>query len=522
MVKLKQRFYLPSLADMLFMSIFLFLCLSMGQGLLGDGDTGYHIRAGEWILRNFSIPRFDIFSFHSPPIPWTAHEWLSEVIMALIHQYTGLTGIVVFFTFLLALTFYLLFLKIRDSGGNILIALFVVLLATAASQIHWLARPHVFSLLLFFLWYRILEEYRDGTRDRLYLLPPLMLLWVNLHGGYLSGFLLLGIFIAGEAPGFFSGETEIREPARRILKALAITTTVCLAVSCINPHGWHILLFPLKLVSNKLFMDSVLEFMSPNFHEPSALKYLILLLVALLAFSREKLRLTELLLLLVFLDMSLFSVRYIPLFAIIASPILVSYANILLEGRDGKGIALFAKKARNIAAVDASSGGIHWPIAAGLVVVWLTVTGAIHYGFDPKTKPVAAVRFLEQAYLPGNMFCNDEFGDYVIYAAWPRYKVFFDGRIDMYGTDMLKEYSKVTNFEDGWEKVLEKYRINWILFTTDSRFSRFLRERKDWALIYQDKVASIFIRDTESNSAITKMWGIEMVGPDRRGARCER
>jgi hypothetical protein len=512
----RKKYFLPSLADMLFLSIFLFLCLSKGAGLLGDGDTGYHIRAGEWILHNFSIPRFDIFSFHTPPIPWTAHEWLSEVIMALIHQVSGLTGVVVFFTFLLALTFYLLFLSIRDTGDNILIAVFVVLLATAASQIHWLARPHVFSLLLFFVWYRILDEYRNEVRNRLYFLPPMMLLWANLHGGYLSGFLLLGIFIAGELPGFLSREDGIRLPARQRIKAFIITTAVCLPVACINPYGWHILLFPFNLVSNKLIMDSVTEFMSPNFHEPSPFKYLLLLLVAVLALSKEKLRLTDLLLLLAFLNMSLYSARYIPLFAIIAAPILVRHANLLLEGSGGRFAALLAKKAHNIAAVDASSGGIHWPLAAGIVVAWFTITGAVSYDFDPKTKPVAAVRFLEQANLPGNMFSNDEFGDYVIYAAWPRYKVFFDGRSDMYGTDRLKEYIKVTNFEDGWEKVLEKYRIEWIFFNTDSRFSRFLRERKGWVMIYQDKVASIFIRDTEQNAKITETYGPKMVGPLRR------
>lgn len=521
-MKLKQRFYLPSLADMLFLSIFLFLCLSMGQGLLSDGDTGYHIRAGEWILRNVSIPRFDIFSFHTPPIPWTAHEWLSEVVMALIHRWSGLTGIVVFFTFLLASTFYLLFLKIRDSGGNILIALFIVLLATAASQVHWLARPHVFSLLLFFLWHSILDEYRNGTCNHLSMLPPMMLLWVNLHGGYLSGFLLLGIYIFGETPAIFSEKGEIREAARRRGKVLAIVSLACLALACINPYGWRILFFPFKLVSNKLIMDNVTEFLPPNFHELSPFKYLILLLVALLALSREKLRFTDILLLLVFLNMALYSVRYVPLFAIIASPILVRCANLLLGGLRGRWAAQIAKKGRNIAAIDGSSGGLHWPIAAGVVVAWYAVTGAVHYEFDPKTKPVAAVRFLEKETLPGNMFCNDEFGDYVIYAAWPRYKVFFDGRSDMYGTERLKEYIKVTNFEEDWEKVLEKYRINWILFNTDSRFSRFLLERKDWSLIYRDTVASIFIRNTDPNSTIIKRFGVKTGPSDHREGRCER
>jgi hypothetical protein len=490
--------------------------------MLGDADTGYHIRAGEWILDHLSIPRLDMFSFHSPPIPWTAHEWLSEVIMALIHQVSGLTGIVVFFTFLLALTFYLLFLWIRRSDGNILAALFIVLLASAASQVHWLARPHVFSLLLFFLWFRILDEYRNGIRARLFLLPPMMLLWVNLHGGYLAGFMLLGLFLVGEIPAAFSIDAEARRAARQRMKSFAVISAVCVAAACINPYGWHILLFPFNLVSNKLIMDNVMEFMSPNFHKPSPFKYLLLLLVAVFALTRERIRLTDLLLVLVFLNMSLFSVRYITLFSIIAAPLLVRHVDILLHDSHGLIAESLKKRSTRFAAIDGEAGGILWPILAVLAVAGAAWSGAVHYGFDPETKPVAAVRFLETAHLPGNMFNNDEFGDYVIYASWPRHKVFFDGRSDMYGTDRLKEYMKVVAFEDGWEKILETYRINWIFYNTGSPLVRYLKERKDWVLIYQDKVASIFIRNTEPNSTILKRYGMQAGPSDRRGERRER
>ncbi|MHC1697405.1 MAG: hypothetical protein AB9919_04920 [Geobacteraceae bacterium] len=505
-MRLKKKFFIPSLADMLFLSIFLYLSISKGAELLGDCDTGYHIRAGEWILENFSIPRHDIFSFHTPPIPWTAHEWLSEVIMALIHQVSGLTGVVVFFTFLLALTFYLLFLRIRDTGGNILIAVFVVLLATAASQVHWLARPHVFSLLLLFLWYWILEEYSNGTRNRLYLLPPMMLLWVNLHGGYLSGFMLLGIYLAGELPAILSQNAERKAEALQRTKHLLVTAAICVPVACINPYGYHILLFPFTLVSNKLIMDNIAEFMSPNFHEPSPFKYLLLLLIVVLAASRKRLAFKDLLLVLVFLNMSLYSVRYITLFAIIAAPILVRQTDILLHDSQGRFLDIVKKRARSIAEIDGSAGGILWPVLAVLAIAAAVSLGAIHYQFDPKTKPVAAVRFLEKANLTGNVFNNDEFGDYLIYACWPRYKVFFDGRSDMYGTDRLKEYLRIRSFKKGWETTLNKYKINWIFFDTDSGLVRFLKERKDWVLIYEDKVASIFIRNTGENKMIIEHY----------------
>lgn len=507
-MKVTKNIFLPSLAEMIFISIFLFLSLGKGSGLLSDGDTGYHIRAGEWILDNLAIPRHDIFSLHNPPLSWTAHEWLSEVIMALIHHVSGLTGTVVFFSFILAFVFYLLFRIVRNAGGNILITVLVTLLAVAASKIHWLARPHVFSLLLFLVWYRILDVYRHGDKNRLYLLPPMMLLWVNLHGGYLAGFVLLGVFMLSELPDCFSKAKEMRVPARRRMQNFLIVLGVCLPVSCINPYGYHILLFPFNLVTNKMLMNNVSEFLSPNFHEPSPFKYIILSLIAVIALSKERLRLAELLLLLVFLNMSLYSVRYIPLFAIVSAPIIVRLAETLFRNSDNRLSSLFAEKSDNIAEIDASSGGVLWAVVACVVVAWCTASGTVRYGFEPESKPVAALQFIEKANLQGNMFNNDEFGDYVIYAAWPRYKVYYDGRIDMYGTSMLKEYMKVINFEDGWENILEKHRVNWIFFNADSRLSRFLRERKDWVLIYKDKVACIFIKNAPQNRNVINKYEI--------------
>jgi hypothetical protein len=491
---------------MLFLSLFLHLSLNKGASLLADGDTGYHIRAGEWILAHFSIPHQDMFSFHSPPLPWTAHEWLSEVIMALIHGSFGLTGEVVFFSLVLSLVTFLLFRMVRTSGGNIILAVLVVLLATISSQIHWLARPHVFSLLLFLVWFWILDDHRQGVRNRLCLLPPILLLWVNLHGGFLSGFILLGIFIIGQIPDCFSKDTDYRHAARRRLKALTLTTIVCVPVSCINPYGYHILLFPFNLVGNKMIMDFVVEFMSPNFHEPIIFKYLLLSLLAVLALSRERLHFVEVLLLLVFLNMSLYSARYIPLFAIVSAPTLLRHGDLLLKGSSGRLCAFLSKRSENFAKIDGSAGGLLWLVAAGVAVVWCVMTGTVRYEFDPKAKPVAAVSFLEKAQLPGNMFNDDEYGDYVIYAAWPRYRVFFDGRSDMYGTNMLKDYIKVVNFEENWEKVLDRYRINWIFIPAKSHLTRFLKERRDWSLIYEDKVATIFMKNVPRNREILEKY----------------
>ncbi|MBI1922565.1 MAG: hypothetical protein HYS23_15960 [Geobacter sp.] len=508
-------FLLPSISDILFLTVFLYLSFSAGKGLLNDADTGYHIRAGEYILNTLSIPRNDIFSFITPTMPWTAHEWLSEVIMALVHKAFGLTGIVLFFSFLISLTYFLLFKIIRACGGNIFAALLVGVLVIGASQIHWLARPHIFSLLLMLGWYHILNLFQYREKNRLWLLPLLMVFWVNLHGGYVTGFILLGIYFAGNMVQAVLAEPGTKEPFRRKYRTIALIIAVCIIASLANPFGYHILLFPFNLVGNRYLMDHVSEFISPNFHEPLPFKYLLFLMIAAFAFSREKLNIIELVLVLFFTNMALYSARYIPLFAIITAPVILRQGDTVLNGVRNNLADFFRKKGEGIASLDASSRGYVWPVAGFLAVAVFAGNGTLKYTFDPKMKPVAAVEFLKKERISGNMFNNDEFGDYIIYAAWPEYRVFFDGRSDMYGVKRMKEYYRIMSCEPGWEKILEKYRINWVIFDAKSTLSRFLLKEEGWRLVYADKLANIFVRNLpEYRSLISRYPNVKPVAQE--------
>lgn len=496
-----SSFLIPSIADFLFLAVFLQICLSVGKNLLNDGDTGYHIRAGEFILNTLSFPRHDMFSYISPPLPWTAHEWLSEIIMAMIHKNFGMTGLVIFFAFLISFAFFLLFKIIRSNNSNIVSSIFIVLFAAAASQMHWLARPHIFSMILMIVWYYILDQYHYQDKNYLYLFPLIMIVWVNLHGGFMGGFMLIGIYLSGSFVGYLFSKDDDKEVHLKRCKILALTTVACLAVSLANPYGFHILLFPFKLTSAKYLMDFVSEFVSPNFHASYARTFELLLLFSVVLLGRSKLRLNiiETVLLLLFIHMSLYSARYIPLFAIIAAPILVRQLQGIEEQSSGRFAAFMGKRASNIAAIDASATGYFWPLLSVIMVISLASSGTIEFKFDEKIKPVAAVEFLKKEKIAGHMFNNDEFGDYIIYSAYPLYKVFIDGRLDMYGEKNVKEYRKVINFEQGWEEILDKYSVSWIIFGADSPLSRFLFMHKEWKLIYADKVANIFVKNIPAN-----------------------
>jgi len=160
---------------------------------------------------------------------------------------------------------------------------------------------------------------------------------------------------------------------------------------------------------------------------------------------------------------------------------------------------LLQQRSRVYEEIDASARGYAIPFVV-LVVFAALVTGMIQVRFPEKTASKAAIDFLRANPVQGNMFNNDEIGDYVIYWLYPRYKVFMDGRSDMYGEPILKEYSKVAAIEQGWKDVLDKYDINYIFYYTDSVLVRHLLTDAGWRGIYSDNVASIFLRNTPENA----------------------
>jgi hypothetical protein len=507
-LRYKLKIFVPSLANLFFLVLFLSLSLSNVGFLLSDADTGWHIRAGEFILETGSVPKHDIFSFVHPSPEWINHQWLSEVIMALVHKSLGLTGIVIFFALLISLTYSMLFKLIRKEEGNIFLAAFIILFAIASSLFHWFARPHLFSLLFFVIGYAILEDYQYRHINHLYFLPPLILFWVNLHGGFISGFILMFIYLLGNLIKWILLADETKELYKQKTKVLTLTILACLFVSLINPYGLTTLGYPFKLISQKLIMDNMGEFQSPNFHLPILLpsKYFLLFMIFIIGILKKKLNVIEILLVVLFTNMAFFSVRFIPLLCIMATPIFVRNTDWILKRMNNRFVHGLQRKSNDICLVDASARGYLWLIVGILILAVGVATNRIEHKFDENRKPVEAVKFLKRVPLKGNMFNDDEFGDYIIYSAYPQYKVFIDSRVDMYGIDQFEDYLNMVYFKPGWEKIVERYNINWVIVSSNSILSRYLMERNDWRLIYADKVACIFMKNVHENEDILKRY----------------
>ena len=273
----------PSFADLLLVSLIAWLFVA-GEGwtvLLADGDTGWHIRTGDWILQTRSIPTHDIFSFSRSGEPWFAWEWLSDVIFSLVNRGWGLAGVAVLTGCVLALAALVVFGHMLWRGASVMVALATVLVVVSASSIHYLARPHIFTLLLLPLSLWMVERDRRKPSPAIWLLVPLSVVWVNLHGGFFALPLCLAVLAAGRGVQDWM-DREDRRPDWSGLGRLASLGGATAAASLVNPYGVGLHQHIWSYMRSDWIRNAVDEFQSPRFRSENLLHFELLLLVALL------------------------------------------------------------------------------------------------------------------------------------------------------------------------------------------------------------------------------------------------
>jgi len=138
---------IPRIGDILFLAIFISV-IGLGSRLLNmDGDLGRHLTIGNYILNSLSIPTRDIFSHTMEGFPLTPHEWLAQIVFSISYRIAGLDGVVILCALVIATTFTLVYKQCIKQSNMLLISILMTVLAAAAASVHWLARPHIFTLL---------------------------------------------------------------------------------------------------------------------------------------------------------------------------------------------------------------------------------------------------------------------------------------------------------------------------------------------------------------------------------------
>ena len=495
------RWLMPSVADLIFVALLASLvCTALSVKLLGDAGIGWHIRTGQEILAKQAIPRVDPFSAQIRE-PWIAWEWLYDVIVGRLELSAGLNGVVWFTAVVIATVFAAMFRMLVKRGMDVLVALLLTLLAMAASTIHFLARPHVLSWLFALVWLWMLdsEELAVERRDqRPWLLPLLMLIWVNVHGGFLLGFVLLGIFWVGSMwTWLWLKESRIEESLQKIaagkrVRQLTLVGLVSAVASLLNPYGWHVHAHIYSYLSNRFFMDHIDEFQSPNFHGVAQRCFLVLLLIAVAALAARggKVRHSQILLALFAVYAALYSSRNIPISAVFLAAIVGPL--ICLPGTWG-----FMQR---MGVMDSTRRGHLWPIVATVATLMIALNGGrvgstlwMDAHFDARRMPVDAVSFVALNGVRGPLLSPDYWGGYLIYRLYPRNKVVIDDRHDFYGEPFLRSYLTMMHVAPGGEDFF-KWRSSCLVLPRSAALSMVLSKTPEWKPVYSDDVAIVFVR----------------------------
>ena len=511
------RFLMPSVSDLLFAALLMGLsCGALGRVLLRDAGTGWHIRNGQLMLQTHAITHVDPFSATISGQPWYAWEWLYDVLIGAIHSVLGLNGVVFYTAAIMAATFVLVFHLAMRRGGGLLITLFLLVLSLGASAVHFLARPHVLSWLFTVIWFEVLDSASIATElnknRRLFFLPVMMLFWVNVHGGFLLGFVLLGVYLLGGAIEYFSCP-ERREAIGIWLKRLGLVSGLSVLASFVNPYGYKLHIHIYRYLSDRFLMNHVSEFRSPDFHGAAQQCFAVLLLVAItaLASARRKPRATHLLVILLAACSGLFAARNLPassmLLTLIIAPLLSeTVANAAENARVAPSIRAVLSRVRRFSVrmekLELRFRGHLWMVLIFVLGLWASMHGGrlgsaqlINAYFDDKHFPVEAAETIAKREIREPIFCPDQWGGYLIYRLYPHTKVLVDDRHDLYGDQFFKDYLKVVFVQPDWSKVLDERHVNWVLMPKNSSLGTILEQTPGWKLIYEDGTAVLFQRN---------------------------
>jgi hypothetical protein len=474
----------------LFVAILGLGLFTMAARGVADPDVWWHLRTGQMMVQTHAVLRSDPYSFTRYGQPWVDHEWLSQLLIFGLYRLAGWAGLIAGFGTVIAAAFMVVFWR---CPGRPYVAGVITLLGAFASAPSWGVRPQMLTLLLASILLLILERSNQSPKV-LWWTPLLMLLWVNLHAGYALGIALIALFLVGDALDAAFGLKGGPPQAARF-RSLVLALVACAAVVPLNPYGAAMYSYPLRTLGSRAMQSYIGEWLSPDFHQHRYLPMLVMILatVALPALSPRRLRPREVLLLSVTSFAGLRSVRHIPIYALIATPILSAMVLAWLQER---GVAR-RLEAKPLPMTPAKTF-LNAVLLAGFLVFMVARVRLVsnrQAETEAKEFPAAAVSFLAAHRAPAPMLNHYNWGGYFIWRVYPEYRVYIDGRADLYGDAFMDDLATTYYLRgDAWRSSLEKWGIRTVALPPDAPLVTALRALPDWKTIYADDQAVVLTK----------------------------
>ncbi len=476
-------------ANLLVIALFTAL-LATGATPITDPDLWWHLATGRYIVETHSIPHKDVFSYTASDHKWITHEWLTEVGMIGLYRQGGQAALIMATSIIITLSFAIIYMQCAARPH---LAIFAVLFSALASAVTWGPRPQILNMLLTAILLYLLYQLRQKRRPVWWAFPALIALWANLHSGYFLAYIIIASVLISDLLAHLLDYRTSATLDGRALRNLALVLGVCIIAAGLNPNGYKILWYPFETLSSQAMQKYIQEWAPPAFNQPRYWPAIALLFAGVLAFilSRRRRDLTDLTLFFGLLFMALLSARHIPFFALVSAPMLSRYFSDVELGR---------------LRWDLSAPYLPRPMPNALVLInWLLVLVFVAVGasrvskvlaenqqVNPARFPVHAVEFVQRQGLATQRIYNSyDWGGYLI---WRGFKVFIDGRADVYLDDFINQYALAYLIQDDWRVPLNKFSVDYILIERQAPLAILLRETDEWRQIYKDDLAIILSR----------------------------
>jgi len=511
--------------QLIFIGFFVLLLGLLALNRIADFDVFYHLKTGEFILQNKTIPITDIFSFTATGHQWINHYWLSDLIFFFVFQlFNSFWVLVIFIAMIAALAYFLVLKNALKRGGDFYLVLVLILPIAYLSMELWVPRPQIFSFLFFTLILFLLQKFRySGSVKILFILPVIFLFWANLHASVIIGLALLLIFIVAgifqniiKKYNIFNLSQYLSEKiSPRLLWGLSIVFVVSAGICLINPNGFHIFTYlqeikPTAQILGNVEWKSILAFLSIT----QAKIYLVMMILVSAfifwrSFKRKSIDFYDWGLVALSAILPLISIRHIIFFSLAVFPIFIMELTKTFRWKE------YRKRWEN----DGKEKVLYQILIILLLIFsFIRVINVPRSILNDRYLPIQAVDFIQRENISGPMY-NLEMGGYLIWKLWPEQKVFMDGRNEVYAGKPVDDYVKIAKTEGDWEKIVNDYEINYFILWYREPLSSLAQKLnasiklKDFRLVYWDDVALIFVKNDKKNASVIDKYEYKVADP---------
>ena len=435
--------------------------LGSSKTIFNDGDVSWHIATGEWILAHHSIPRVDPFSFTWGGKPWVPIEWLAELVFAGAYKIAAYSGVAALVTMALMALHAIVF----ANANRFIRALIAIIPMDFVLVPMLLARPHLLVWPLLALWMLLMLRAREQERAPPLASALLMALWANLHGSFVLGIGIAGLF--GLEALVFSADRA------RVLRQWVPFGIACIAAVFINANGLAGVVHPLHMENLKM-LPLIDEWKPSNPRVTPFFFAMLAFTLALIVWKRPKLPWTRWLLLAGMLGAALLQVRHQAMLAIIA-------AMVLPQGFGQKG------------AKPASPEGAAIMVATAAAFALIIARAVLPLSpVENETNPLKLIAALPAGLRSQPVLNGYSMGGPLILAG---IRPFIDGRGDMYGDDLVANYIKITSGDPAaFDAAVLHWNIRWAIFPRRTRVTQILDRSSDWRRIASDDAGNLYVR----------------------------